>query len=223
MKLVHIRAQSTRLLRAMLWRLGSTSTWHTRSRESRATCRVFLLILLHFRPCVAVSDCSCTCATVFCNVNLSFLESSLCPQCYKSVNVCQTFVDRSRYSLLTKIYLTNLLPAEPSQRTEEQTNQIAILRRALGQVQQHQAKVKEDMIYARNEVCLSISRPLTETRVKSDPSSYDCDLLPSPTKLRMEVDSRKGNVNAHRKVDLCIREGFKCSAESCKPNRGRQP
>lgn len=45
-----------------------------------------------------------------------------------------------------------ILCAEPAQRTEDQTNQIAILRRALGQVQQHQAKVKEDMIYARNEV-----------------------------------------------------------------------
>ena len=42
--------------------------------------------------------------------------------------------------------------ADPAQRTEEQIAQIAVLRRALGQVQQHQAQVKEDMIYARAEV-----------------------------------------------------------------------
>ena len=42
--------------------------------------------------------------------------------------------------------------ADPKLRTEEQVNEIVVLRKALAQVEQHQAKLKEDMVYARGEV-----------------------------------------------------------------------
>jgi hypothetical protein len=42
--------------------------------------------------------------------------------------------------------------ADPKQRTEDQVNEIIVLRKALTQVEHHQAKLKEDMVYARGEV-----------------------------------------------------------------------
>lgn len=45
--------------------------------------------------------------------------------------------------------------------------EIVVLRKALTQVEHHQAKLKEDMVYARGEVMLFLVLPIPCFRVKS--------------------------------------------------------